>query len=563
MKRKLCKLIALLVSFALVGALFVGCVSKIDEPLQASTAITVTGNSSDDTKASGDKYAPIEGNKYTITTCTMSVAEVKQDSEILQHYNETFNVDLKEIFIDPNKYDELLNLKFASDEIPDIIIAKGLDKFSKYQQQGLLCEVPFDVLEKYAPDLYKTISEEAPIGWTQTQIEGKNYGIPYIVGGYKFTDAILWRDDWLKNVGIEKVPETLEEFEDAFRKFVKNDPDKNKKNDTYALSSEGFSTIFGAFGVMIYPFGTYRGIAEKVHWKEKDGTLVYDGILPEAKEALKLLAKWYSEGLINPEFITGENKGGSWGLSHDFVNGRIGYTNRGYWYHWRIGDKVPGYNDGSSTTEFKKINPEGSFVWGKPPIVYDGKTRGVGRNAIATGTIYCFSKALNNEPDKLGKILQMFNWPAESSENWMFNWGGVEGKHYTMEEVTGENGKVFKVPTRTEEAATPQKQGEAGLFSFFYQADAKNSKLVFPTWYGYQEEVGCDQFGMENALQVSLPSQSQYLADLDQIREEAYYKIVIGEKPIEYFDEFVENWKKSGGEQLLKEADEFYKSLKK
>ncbi len=564
MKKSRMKNIATLFIIAMLAVSLIACGSGQDGKTAGSStpASTVPGGT-DITEAAGDKYAPVEGKTYTITTCHMGYAQVKEDSEILLNYNKLFNVDLKPVFIDPNKYNELLNLKFASNEIPDIIITKGLDVFSKYQQLGFLAEVPFETIEKYAPDMYQTISEEAPIGWTQTQVDGKNYGIPYIVGSYKYTDAILWRDDWLKNVGIGKLPETMDEFEDAFRKFVKNDPDQNGKNDTYALSSEGFSTIFGAFGTIIYPFGTYKGASEKVQWKEKDGTLVYGGILPEAKEALKLLAKWYGEGLINPEFITGENKGGSWGLSHDFVNGRIGYTNRGYWYHWRKADTVPGNGAGSSAKEFAKINPTGSFAWGTPPIGPDGVTRGVGKTPAATGVVYCFSRNLNNEPDKLGKILQMFNWPEESDENWLFNWGGMEGKHYTMQEVQGDDGTVYKVPTYTEAYNTAEKQSQEGMIQFFYQASLKRSKLAGPTWAEYQEKMGCDRFGVENALQASLPSQSKYLADLEQMREEAYYKIIIGEKPIDYFDEFVVNWKQAGGEVLLKEADRFYKSLVK
>ena len=564
MKKKLLKIAAFLVAFTMTAALFAGCGKSGENgsPEDASTPASSQTSTAAGEKTADDKYAPIEGKKYTISTCHMGYAEVSKDSEILKNYETLFNVELKPVFIDPSKYDELLNLKFASNEIPDIIIAKGLDKFAKYQQQGLLTEVPFDAIEKYSPDLYSIISEEAPMGWSQTQLDGKNYGIPYIIGGNKFTDAIIWRDDWLKNVGINKLPETIGEFEEAFTKFAKNDPDKNNKNDTYGLSSEGFSTIF-AFGVLIYPFGTYQNVSNKVYWKVQDDTLVYDGILPEAKEALKLLAKWYKDGLINPEFITGENKGGSWGISHDFVNGRIGYTNRGYWYHWRIEGTVPGSGAGSVAAEFNKINPSGTFAWGKPPIGPDGKTRGVGKSAVAGGTIYCFSKEMNNEPDKLGKILQMFNWPEESDENWLYSWGGPEGKYYTMQEVKGNDGTVYKMPTYTEAYTAAEKQSQAGLYQFFYQADLKHARLAGPAWIDYQEKNGCDQFGVENALQAPLASMTKYITDLDQMREEAYYKIIIGEKPIEYFDEFVENWKIAGGAEMLKEADEFYKSLGK
>ena len=50
---------------------------------------------------------------------------------------------------------------------------------------------------------------------------------------------------------------------------------------------------------------------------------------PEMKEALERIAKWYQDGVIDPEFVTGENQGGYWALSHSFINGRIGVSGGG------------------------------------------------------------------------------------------------------------------------------------------------------------------------------------------------------------------------------------------
>ena len=52
------------------------------------------------------------------------------------------------------------------------------------------------------------------------------------------------------------------------------------------------------------------------------------------KEALTYLRKWYKDGVIDPEFVTGENKGGYKHLSHAFINGKIGMTSMGNYYHW-------------------------------------------------------------------------------------------------------------------------------------------------------------------------------------------------------------------------------------
>ena len=48
--------------------------------------------------------------------------------------------------------------------------------------------------------------------------------------------------------------------------------------------------------------------------------------MPKAKEALALLNRLYKDGVLDPEFITGENQGGYWALSHAFINQRIGLS---------------------------------------------------------------------------------------------------------------------------------------------------------------------------------------------------------------------------------------------
>lgn len=109
------------------------------------------------------------------------------------------------------------------------------------------------------------------------------------------------RSDWLENLGLA-VPTTLEELEAVFYAFAQDDPDGNGQDDTYALSAGGnsgamgrymFQSIFGIFGV------------NPLFWTEnEEGELEYGFTTDEVKEALKLLSKWYADGLIDPEFIT-------------------------------------------------------------------------------------------------------------------------------------------------------------------------------------------------------------------------------------------------------------------
>jgi putative aldouronate transport system substrate-binding protein len=51
----------------------------------------------------------------------------------------------------------------------------------------------------------------------------------------------------------------------------------------------------------------------------------------------------------------------------------------------------------------------------------------------------------------------------------------------------------------------------------------------------------------------------EYLDDLRNKQMTAFCEIIKGDKPVDYFDTFVEEWHKQGGNDLLKEANEMLK----
>ena len=62
----------------------------------------------------------------------------------------------------------------------------------------------------------------------------------------------------------------------------------------------------------------------------------------------------------------------------------------------------------------------------------------------------------------------------------------------------------------------------------------------------------------ENAVPQKLPSAPLYLTECDKIVNEGYIAIITGEKPVDFFDEMVQNWYNAGGQILTDEANEIY-----
>ena len=267
------------------------------------------------------KYVSNPDEKITIAWLAGHDTDaIPEGDTVVAWLEEKFNVDLDVWFIERENYDELLTARIAGGEVPDVFMLQDASQFSKWVKQGVAMELPLEVIQQCMPESYAWLIEYDPECFSNVSYNGKNYGLPRVNGDGYFNYAPFWRADWLAKFGYTdgKVPMTLEECEEVFYKFANEDPDGNGEKDTYALSNTGMNPIFGAFGAL------------PDRWVDDgEGNLVFGAVYPGMKDALTLLAKWYADKLIDPEFITGENQGGYWALSVPFENGQIGFSSSG------------------------------------------------------------------------------------------------------------------------------------------------------------------------------------------------------------------------------------------
>ena len=479
----------------------------------------------------------------TIDWNGLQYGSVKDDAPIKKIMEEKFNVKFNMIYVDTSKYEELMNLRFANNEIPDVFTAKNINMLTNWANQDLLAEIPEATIKKYAPNIGKEIDSYKAIDanvWKIGQVSGKSYGILAHNADFVYPSPVIWRNDWLANLEIKKLPETLEEFETALYKIAKEDPDKNEKNDTYGLSANGFFAIYGTSGY--WP----------TFWNKVGTEVVWGGIQPEIKEVLKLFNKWYKDGVIDPEFVTGENQGGYWAISHGFVNGRLGMTTRGSYYHWNY-PYYEGDLGGDNYQDFTNIQPKtASYDFGRPAISSNGKTgMGIG-GVLAYFTV--FGEQLNEDNEKLARILKILDTLASDYDLYLTAKYGVEGKHW---EYTKENEPMAKEDV-VDALGGQDAIGAGNAFLPWQSMDLYRKTRPFHFTFA-DKVVSYEKYG--NAIPVGLPSTSKYQTDLDKLQDQTFMKIITGDQSIDTFDTFVEQWKKLGGDQLTKEANEWYKSV--
>jgi putative aldouronate transport system substrate-binding protein len=60
---------------------------------------------------------------------------------------------------------------------------------------------------------------------------------------------------------------------------------------------------------------------------------------------------------------------------------------------------------------------------------------------------------------------------------------------------------------------------------------------------------------MTPAFSGTTPSMKQTWANLTKMEQESFIKIITGAEPLDYFETFVSNWKKQGGDQVIQEIE--------
>lgn len=470
-------------------------------------------------------------------------AEVDDDAEVVKMIEERFNIDLKGWKVDSANYKENLNVRFAAGEMPDILFIDNTSTLATYVDGGIIAELPIETIREKAPH-YAEAADKYDDGtlWTTMIYDGKNYGVANPLKRYPF--AMIWRKDWLDKLGLE-VPETLEEYEEVLTAFVEQDPDGNGKKDTAGIAERGFAPVFGAFGLRITSGSTPGFLVEEMQLGE-DNVPFFPYIRPEAKEALAVLHDWYEKGIIDKEFITGENHGGYEWLSHSFMNGRIGLTSAQPTHYLQAStDTSDESNWGLCMQELKGLNPDADIVFGSAPIGPEGKSGTEAWSMI--GSLACITTNAAKDPRKVDAFLAMLDaFYADMDYAKLVNYG-IEGVHYE-ETKYGPRRLIDGVEVR-----------EQGVLQVDFGDTVPYVENVKPAQNEFCTAVTGNGYYRFNAPAV--PEFSDVIATLDTMTEQAYFDIITGEKPLDYFDTFVEEFKQAGGAEAEKAVQEAYAEL--
>ncbi|WP_240421096.1 extracellular solute-binding protein [Paenibacillus periandrae] len=405
-----------------------------------------------------------------------------------------------------------LNVMMASGETPDIIILNDKATFGSFLQQGLL--TPLDpLLDEVGKDVKATLT---PDQWKSASYKGKIYAVRTVNFGVG-TKGLLARKDWLEPLGI-KEPKTLDEFYNMLKTVKEKKPDAVPYAVPYAgaLAQGGgdlssLEVIAGAFG-------------QAVDYTAKDGKVVYNAVEPEAREFLAYTNKLYNEGLLDKEALVNKNDN----VKEKLVSGKAAMSTIGWADAKVIGDAI------------KTKDPSSNLMYIDPPTGKNGIS-GVakGQTTVKYFIIPKFSKNAKAAVEFLNKMTN-----KDLIDYISF---GVEGKHYTKKD-----GKFIATPEA-------EKIRYRVYYNMFDTIELGLQRMEQKGFAPYFEPV-VKYSKQENVIDLVPPieivdKKSKELADL---KKEYFLKIISGALPLSAYDEYVANWKKAGGEEVLKALSDAY-----
>ncbi|MFD2328102.1 extracellular solute-binding protein [Cohnella sp. GCM10020058] len=453
------------------------------------------------------------------------------DNPTLKYLAEKTNTKLDVVFFPHTQMDGQLSTKYAAGDIPDVVM--GWNAGGELYNNNQLLELN-DYIDKYGPNLKKVIPQAA---WDAVTIDGKIMGIPEPAGGNVTENSIIYvRKDWMDKVGITEAPKTPDELLTLLRAFRDKDPNGNGQKDEIPFSSrENMTWVNNLFGM----YGQNHTTA-----KYENNELLPGFITSNHKEGLAFMRTMYEEKLIDSEFTT--NKRNVW--EQKIQQGIVGMWNHDPALAWDWQDRLN-----------KSLPNEHPDVIAIPTPKAPGVTD-VGSLRTSTNKVYLITKKVKDP----AAAVKFFDWLASEEGQEFVNFG-IPGDTYTKD-----GGKIVYDQQKDVDAKTSTWR------SIVFNIVGYNEELL-KTKLGNDEAFEKQKLAYEVARNESIPN---LMTGMPAIKTnspevpgfgytgmplylETATQIILGEKPLDYFDEFVKEYKSLGGADAIKQASDWYNATKK
>ncbi len=436
-----------------------------------------------------------------------------------------------------------LNMAITTNKLPDVMMVTSA-QFKELSDAGMLADLT-DVWEEYATDEVKARYElDGGVMKQNGYIDGKLYGLVSPAEYYDYIGMVAIRSDWMKEYGLE-APKSMDDLWNIAKTF------KDKKaGGTCSIGIGMQKDVINLLTPTVSLLNGYHAYSNV--WLEKDGEIVNSNIQPEMKNALSELSKKFAEGVIDPEF--GSKDGTK--VWEDALAGKSGVVMSDFCAPFNT---INGARNGQEWAYYAIPSCDDQIVKYQANVAF-------------TGALCVSSKCKN--PEALIKMLNLFVKATEEDPE-LYSSNAVNNFAYpAIIYVANKNVTNYETYMEyLEKGEDPIAEGE----SADYIATVENAEKYrldkdmdgYVNWSVFGENgtesivskaVKNDAYLISKYTGATTEEMEAYNPTLNTITEQMITDIILGTKPVDYFDQYVKDWKKNGGDKITKEVNEWYKS---
>ena len=523
--------------------------------VQAGTKESVqesgTGSSAQTSEAEADARDPFEKYEEPITVRTTMLTKslkglkdgVTLENNAVRDIFAEYGINLQYDIVADTDEDMTtkINMAIATNDLPDFLIVNAT-QFKDLLDADMLEDMT-DYIEDYASDAIKDfLAQVEEDQWKNVQKDGRTYGILSPNEYDDYVGVVAVRKDWLEELKLEE-PETMEDVWSIASAFK-----ENKMDGTCDIGVGLTKNVIDFRTPTLFLLNAYHAYYDI--WLDQDGQLVNSTIAPSMKDALGKLHEKYEEGLIDPEFGSKD----ATKQMEDAVAGRAGVV---VTKHTGPFSLLNGVKLGQDWAYYRIPSDDGQVVKAQQSV---GFTEAL---VAVKGT---------KHPEAMLKLMNIFmkymtEDPAKYNDDAMNNFAYPFKSFYP-----NVNNKIHKEYL---EYLKTEKWPDSIYSGFDSTAEAAElwRKSQDPDGYTMWAVFGPD--GTENAVDYALENDgylvdkytgpvtdnmAKYGANLKTMTEQMVTYIITGQKPVDYFDEFVESWKTNGGDVITEEVNEWYRN---
>lgn len=471
--------------------------------------------------------------------------ETYENNAYTRYLKKILNVQNKNIFMESEEgYDEALNILVKDRNLPDIFLVSDRETLEELVENDLIEDLT-DVYKSCASDrireMYEGYGDELLESGT---FDGKLLALPETAIDHG--PQLLWlRRDWIEQLGLTE-PETLEDAFSVIQAFQENRMGAEGDEEPVGLVCDpglvGTVSTSYSMDAIFENFGAYPE-----QWiRNPEGEIVYGSLTEETKNALSCLHDLYSRGILDPDFaLRAQNN-----IRDLVVEGKCGAF-FGLW--WTPNNPL--------MDEYRQ-NKDADW---QPYYLTSGARRQVEVYSTFRDNKYVVVRKGYEHPEIVMKVLSVLfdysRYEADDTEEMNAYFAlNVDPTARPLMINVDYNEATYMVTRHIREALYGSRMREelSAIEASYFDACKKYLGTDSPSveeWAAYKSRITAVGLLVDASYH---PPERKYMGDgdseipqtLQQLEKKAFIQIIMGKKPLSYFDTFVKEWYRKGGEAL-------------